>query len=166
MARAWVLPHKPHDISVEFNEVPLTVGIENISDPATTDILLNFQEKRMVLGDSFTTPIAGTTLSFVYKYDIDVITISENSASQAAIGLIQGTDGVYEYQIVDTTLTTIEAAEAAGQKEINQFSDPYIEAGRKKRRGEEKRTETVKTISRKYRGWNDREANLTAVTSY
>jgi hypothetical protein len=127
LARAWTLPHKPHDISVEFNEIALSVGIENISDPATTDILLNFQEKRMVLGDSFVTPVAGTTLSFVYKYDIDVITIAENSASQASIGLIQGTDGIYEYQIIDKTLTTIEAAEAAGQKEINQFSDPYIE---------------------------------------
>ena len=38
-------------------------------------------------------------------------------------------------------------------------------AGRKKRRGEGKRTETVKTISPKYRECNDHEADLTEVTS-
>ena len=32
-------------------------------------------------------------------------------------------------------------------------------------RGEGKRTETVKTISRKYRGWSDREVSLTEATS-
>jgi hypothetical protein len=62
----------------------------------------------------------------VYRYEIDIITVAENLASQEIIATIQGTDGVYEDRVADETLVTIEAVEALAQSVINQYSDPYV----------------------------------------
>jgi hypothetical protein len=125
-ARAWVLPHKPHDISLTVGGVAKTVGVENLHEEANYNYMMNFQEKYVRASTQTATPAAGTTLAFTYKYDIDVITMVEDVASQNAVKAVQGGDGVYEHSIVDDSLTTIDAAEAAGNADLREHANPRV----------------------------------------
>jgi hypothetical protein len=125
-ARAWVLPHKPHDITVKVGGVTKTCGIENVHDESQFDFMMNFEEKYVRCSAQTPTPASGTTLSFTYRYDIDVITMVEDVASQQAIAAVQGGDGVYEHVIVDDSLTTIDAAEAAGNADLREHANPQV----------------------------------------
>lgn len=124
--RVWILPHKPHEISLTINGVSKTVGIENVHEESQFDFLMNFQEKYVKASSHTPTPPAGATLSFTYRYDIDVITMVEDVASQQAIAAVQGGDGVYEHVIVDDSLTTLEAAEAAGYADLREHANPRV----------------------------------------
>lgn len=125
-ARAWVLPHKPHDITVKVGGVTKTCGIENVHEESDYDFLMNYQEKYVRCSVQTPTPAQGVTLSFTYRYDIDVITMVEDIASQQAIAAVQGGDGVYEHSIVDDSLTTIDAAEAAGLADLREHANPRV----------------------------------------
>ncbi|MFZ5645819.1 MAG: hypothetical protein ACOY46_19860 [Bacillota bacterium] len=125
-ARAWVLPHKPHEISMTVNAVPVTVGIENNHEEADFEYLMNYQEKYVRASEQTPTIATGTTIRWVYRYDIDVITTVEDLASQQALAAVQGGDGVYEHVIVDKSLTTIEAAEAAGNADLREHANPRV----------------------------------------
>lgn len=120
--RIWTLPHKPHDIT--FNQG--LVGIENIHKEEDFPYLMNYQEKYVRASAQTSTVASGTTLTFTYKYDIDVITTVEDIESQQAIAAVQGDDGVYEHVISDDSLTTIEAAEAAGNGDLRQNANPKV----------------------------------------
>ncbi len=124
--RAWMLPYKPSELKIYVSEVLKTVGIENIDAPSTVDFLLNYQEQRISMGDSFTSPAEGATIRQNFKHPIDVITVVEDLESQAAIAAIQGGDGVYEHEISDNTIVTLEAAEAIGNKDIREFGNPAM----------------------------------------
>lgn len=124
--RVWVLPHQPHEISLMVGGVPKSVGIENVHEESQYDFLMNFQEKYVRASSQTPTPAAGTTMSFTYRYDIDVITMVEDVESQQALAAVQGGDGVYEHVIVDDSLVTIEAAEAAGYADLREHANPKV----------------------------------------
>lgn len=133
VARQWVLPWGPHEISyggasgkIGVNEVPYSIGIENIDDASTKDYLLNFQEKYIKASDGTTTPVAGVTMSFSAKQDVDVITVVEDIESQQAVAAAQGGDGIYEYSIKDDSLVSLEAAEAAGNQYLRDHGNPNV----------------------------------------
>ena len=126
VARIWNLPHKPHEISMKVSEVTKSVGIENVSTEANFDYLMNYQEKYVRASIQTVTPVDGATMQFTYKNDIDVITMVEDISSQQAIAAVQGGNGVYAYSIVDDSLTTIEAAEAAGQADLREHANPRV----------------------------------------
>lgn len=123
----FTLAHKPHSLSTTVNASPVTVGIENIDeDDGTYDYIMNYQEKYVKCGSGTSTPSAGTTVAFTYQYDIPVITRVENATSQAAVALIQGGDGIYEYKIKDDSLTSLEAAKAAGEAYLREHANPRV----------------------------------------
>lgn len=126
VARTWVLPWKPHGVSLTVGEVSKSVGEENLHEEADYDYMMNFQEKYIRCSGQTDTPAAGTTMSLTAKQDIDVITMVEDLISQAAIAAVQGGDGVYEHSIVDDSLTTIEAAEAAGNADLRDHANPTV----------------------------------------
>ncbi|MTV50007.1 hypothetical protein GJ688_13600 [Heliobacillus mobilis] len=125
-ARVWTLPHKPHNVTMAISGIPKRVGIENVDDEAAVDFLLNFQEKYIRASSRTLTPANGATVTFTYCYDIDVITMVDDFDSQMAIAQVQGGDGVYEHVIHENSLTTIEAAEAAGLADLRQFANPRV----------------------------------------
>ncbi|GAB7389001.1 hypothetical protein BSNK01_28390 [Bacillaceae bacterium] len=126
VARTWILPHKPHELKVYFGGVPKTVGIESVHEELAFDTMMNFQEKYVRCSPQTATPVKGTRLRFEYKYDVDVITMVEDIASQQDIAAVQGGDGVYEHVIVDDSLTTIDAAEAAGYADLREHANPRV----------------------------------------
>lgn len=127
VSRTWVLPHKPHQLSVLFNGVPQRVGVEHLHEDETKfDVMMNFQEKYVRCSSVTPTPPEGMTITFIYKYDIDIITIKEDVTSQQAIAAIQGGDGIYEHVIVDDSLTTLAAAEAAAEADLREHANPRV----------------------------------------
>ena len=125
-ARIWILPHKPKEMQMLVNAVPVTVGIENIHEEGTFNYYVNYQEKYVRADESTGTIADGTTITFIYKFDIFVITIVEDFKSQAAVAAVQGGDGAYEYVIKDDTLETLEAAEAAGNQYLREHANPKV----------------------------------------
>lgn len=126
VARHWTLPWKPHEMSLEVGEVPKTVGVENLHDEEDFDYMMNYNEKYIRCSSQTATPVEGITMSVTAKQDIDVITMIEDIDSQIAIAAIQGDDGVYEHVINDDSLTTIQAAEAAGMADLREHGNPRI----------------------------------------
>lgn len=126
VATSWPLPYSMVDASIEVGGVSKTLGVENLHKPEDYDYLFNYNEPRLLCGSGTSAPADGTTISLTFKYYIDVITMAEDLASQAAIAAVQGNDGVYEYVISDDALVTLEAAEAAGQQDIRENGNPTI----------------------------------------
>lgn len=134
VARIWVLPWGPHDITyggvngkIGVGEVAKSIGIENVDDETAKDYLLNYQEKYIRCSTQTSTPAAGTTISYMARQDIDVITMVEDLASQEAMKKVSFlNDGVWESTIVDDSLVTIEAAEAAGNADLRDHANPTV----------------------------------------
>jgi len=126
VARSWVLPFGPHDVTFSVGGVAKTVGIENVDEEASYDYMLNFQEKYIRCSTGTSAPADGTTMSLVAKQDIDVITYSEDTASQAALAAVQSGDGTYEHVIVDDSIVTLEAAVAMADADLREHADPRV----------------------------------------
>ena len=126
VARIWTLPWKPHEVSFAVGEVPMTVGVENLHEEADFDYMMNFQEKYIRCSTQTATPLEGATMALTAKQDIDVITMVDDLESQVAIAAVQGGDGVYEHVITDDSLTTIQAAEAAGMADLREHANPKV----------------------------------------
>jgi len=126
VARVWNIPWGPHEISFKVGEVGKTVGVENLHKEADFDYMMSFSEKYIRCSSQTATPINGITMSLTAKQDIPVITVVEDYASQAAIAQVQGGDGVYEHVIPDDSLTTIQAAEAAGMADLREHANPRV----------------------------------------
>ena len=126
VTRTWLLPHSPHELSIKVGGVPKTVGVENLHEDADYDYMMNYQEKYVRASSQTALVAKGTTMSFTYKYDIAVITMVEDLASQTALASVLGSNNVYEHSIVDESLVTLEAAEAAGYADLLENANPKV----------------------------------------
>lgn len=121
--RQFVLPDKPHDVTVEVDRgagyVEETLGIKNI-DTSGYDWYLNFQEK-YIEQDSGEAVLGGTDkLKLTYKYDIPILVALENQAS-----IIE--HGVREFAIFDRTITTTDSARDRATAELTDYAANLIE---------------------------------------
>lgn len=127
VARIWTLPWPPHEVSLQVGEISKTVGIENLHEEADFDYMMSFTEKYIRCSAQTATPVEGITVALTAKQDIDVITMVEDLESQAAVAAVQeDSDGVYEHVINDDSLTTIQAAEAAGYADLREHANPRV----------------------------------------
>lgn len=125
--RAWILPYKPHELTISVSGgAAIPPGIENIDDETTKTWMMNYQEKVTRLAEGQADIAQGTTVAYTFKHGIPVITMVEDLESQAAIAAVQGGDGAYEHSITDDSLTTIEAAEAAGNADLREHANPRV----------------------------------------
>lgn len=124
-ARIWPLPFEPYAVSgLQVGGVAYTYGEENTETGASADYLYSTKDKRLKCNTGTSTPTAGVTIHLEYTELIDIVTYKEDEASQAAIAAIQGNDGVYEYKLVDNSLVTLEAAEAAAEADMRENANP------------------------------------------
>lgn len=115
----FVLPDKPHDVSITVNGVSKTVGVKNI-DTSGYDWYLNFQEK-YVEQDSGGAVLATTDIIEVtYKYDIPILVAVEDSASIIA-------NGVQEFSIFDKSISTTQAARDRASAELTDYANSLVE---------------------------------------
>jgi hypothetical protein len=115
----FVLPDKPHDISVEVNSVSETVGIKHVNTSGY-DWYVNFQEK-YIEQDSGGAVLADTdTVTVTYKYDIPILVAVENTASIEEYGQ-------REFAIFDKQITTTNAARDRASAELTDYANNLIE---------------------------------------
>jgi len=117
--RVFLLPDKPHDVTVKVNGVTKTLGIKNI-DTSGYDYYLNFQEKYVEQDSGATILAAADTLRVEYTYDIPILVAVEDSASIA-------TNGVKEFAIFDKSITTTQAARDRASAELTDYANSIIE---------------------------------------
>lgn len=117
--RKFVLPDKPHDVTVKVNGSTKSVGIKNINTSGY-DYYLNFQEK-YVEQDSGATILASTdVLQVLYKYDIPILVAVEDTPSIAQYGQ-------KEFAIFDKTISTTQAARDRATAELTDYANSIIE---------------------------------------
>ena len=123
-ARIWVLPWLPNECSLQVGGTVQNVGVEGVDEEDAKDYLVNLSDGYLRCSADTDTPESGVTISLTARQSIDVITMVDDLASQASIAVLEGGDGVYEHYIKDDTLTTIEAAEAAGNADLREWANP------------------------------------------
>lgn len=116
--RQFLLPDKPHDISVLVNGVAKSIGVKNI-DTSGFDFYVNFQEKYIEQdsGAALLTPT--DTVSTTYKYDIPILIAQDYEPS-----ILES--GVKEFAIFDKSITTTAAARDRAIAELTDYGQKMI----------------------------------------
>lgn len=117
--KKFVLPDKPHDVTVQVNGVTKTVGIKNVNTTGF-DWYLNFQEKYLEQDAGGGTLSATDTLTVLYKYDIPILVAVENTPSIAQYGQ-------KEFAIFDKTIATTQAARDRASAELTDYANSIVE---------------------------------------
>lgn len=123
--KKFVLPDKPHDVTVFVNGVEKTLGIFSID--TGKQWYLNFQEKYLVQDDSETTLTDTDELEVTYRYDIPILISQNNDASIAELG--GDPVGIREFAIFDKGITSHQAARARASQELSEYSSSVVEGG-------------------------------------
>lgn len=113
--KVFLQGYKYKNIAVKKNAVSQTVGIDNLHDPASYDVLYNFQEKAIKFKDS-NKPSAGDTIEVSGLPQLPVI-IKRRAPSSIDIW------GGYEYKIIDKSLDTTQGAKERAKAEIIDWGD-------------------------------------------
>jgi len=116
--RQFVLPDKPHDVTIKVNTVTKTIGIKNI-DSSGYDWYLNFQEKYLEQDDGGSVLTSSDTLEITYKYDIPILVAVEDTAS-----ILE--NGSKEFAIFDKSIATTQAARDRATAELTDYADKLI----------------------------------------
>lgn len=117
--RTFVLPDKPHNVTVKVNGVTKTLGLKNI-DTTGYDWYLNFNEK-YVEQDAAGVVLATTdTLRVDYEYDVPILVAVEDTASIIA-------NGQKEFAIFDKTISTTTAARDRASAELTDYANDVVE---------------------------------------
>lgn len=122
----FVLPEKPHDVSVYVNGVLKTSGIQFGEATPTTEFQINFNEKYIENG-TLATLANGAIFEVRYKYDVPIRVRRKNEASISALAaLFPETNGEFELIIHDASIDTRELAYNIAQQNLNKYSNTMV----------------------------------------
>ncbi len=113
----YPLGYKYADITVKVGSTVQDVGIDNLTDPSTVDVLYNFMEKFIRFTSA---PASGDTIKVYGNAYIPVIAKVRDGVSIAAYG---------EYQniVVDKNITSIAEAQSVGKAKLLEWCDGYYQ---------------------------------------
>lgn len=117
--RQFVLPDKPHDVTITVNGVAKTLGVKNLNTSGF-DYYLNYQEKYIEQDATGTLLTSTDTLATTYKYDIPILVAVEDTLSIAD-------NGVKEFAIFDKTIATTQSARDRATAELTDYANNLIE---------------------------------------
>ncbi len=121
--RVFVLPEKPHDVTVQVDRgggyLTETVGIKNI-DTSGFDWYLNFQEKYLEQDSGEAILTTAHNVKVTYSYDIPILVALENTAS-----ILES--GQHEFAIFDKSIKTTQAARDRASAELVDYANSIIE---------------------------------------
>lgn len=120
----WNIGYKPHEMSILVNDVPKTVGTENVHEATDYDFLVNYQEKHVIPGSLNT--ISTDTNKFTYKFDVPVLTVQDDIDSINRMKALEGGDGIYEHIIEDKEVKSKDLARQLSQADLEQHSNPLL----------------------------------------
>ncbi|MFA6429767.1 MAG: hypothetical protein WCV84_04700 [Patescibacteria group bacterium] len=114
-------PYKMKNVSVKVAGASKTVGVDNLDDPTSYDCLYNFNEKTLKFR-SDNKPAATKIVAITGNPKIPVI-VKKSDASSIA------THGIYEYVIVDKSITTLQGGRDRASAELKTYRDSLVEGG-------------------------------------
>lgn len=115
----YTLGYKYNAIQVKVGGVAQTVGVDNITDPTTVDVLYNFSEKFL----RFTTaPTDGDSIVVYGNAYIPVIARVRDTESIATYG------GEYQDIVIDKSITSIAEAQSAGKAKLLEWGEGQYNA--------------------------------------
>jgi len=119
-------PREPVSVYVNTGTgyVQKTLGIDNIHTSGY-DFVVNYNEK-VIKNLDYPVLSAGHKLRVTYKYEVEVLTEDSDETSIANMAAIDGSDGIYQYVIVDTEIETIEAAHDRAKSELEIYANPMV----------------------------------------
>lgn len=120
------LPYRFSEFEATLTGNPLTVGVDYINAPDDYHVLYNFQEKVLKFKDT-DIPSSGAVLRYSGLPYLPVIVRLRSPSAIDTMSAAEGGDGVYEYLIVDKTITTREGARARAAAEIETYATTMSE---------------------------------------
>ena len=105
--------------TVKVNASSKTVGIKN-TDDGTVDFLFEPND-RIIENDQQAVLSGSDVIEISYKFKIPILVQVEDSGSINAVAAVEGSDGIYEFIIVDDSIDTLVAARERAQAEIGRF---------------------------------------------
>jgi len=109
------------NISVKKGGASQTIGIDNIDDPTTKDVLYNFQEKAVKFRDD-NKPVLGTEIEVSGLPYIPVIIKTKDNVSISQYG-------TFEYKVIDKSLNSKEGARDRTKQELFSWALESDESG-------------------------------------
>jgi hypothetical protein len=109
--------YKFSDLAVTTSGQQKSIGIDYIDDPGSYDALYNFQEKLLKFRED-KKPSVNTVVQWSGHPWIPVIVKYRSASSIAAFSATEGTDGIYEYKIIDKSIKSKAAARQRARAEI------------------------------------------------
>lgn len=125
-ATSWKFDEVPYDIHMTEDDDPVTVGVEGEDEETDFDFMVDPETAILRTASSHATPAAGVKLEGTYKYQVPVIALRDDKASQVAAAAIMGGDGIFEHTIIDESITTLDAAEALCLEQLAEFANPRV----------------------------------------
>lgn len=103
---------------ITVNGQAKSVGINGITDPATVDVIVSYDDKTF----TFRTPPAnGDVVAITYRYEMPILVCVDDLSSQTVFG-------VYEHVLTDSGIKDRETAYRMAQAELAQYANPLVTA--------------------------------------
>jgi hypothetical protein len=116
--KVFPLSYKYDNITVKDNSTVNTVGTDQQSNPASVDVLYNFDEKFIKYSNA---PTSGHTIKIFGDAYIPIIAQVRDQISIA-------TYGEYQAAVIDKSITSINEAQTRAQTELKKYSESVYEA--------------------------------------
>jgi len=115
----------PYELSVTVGGVAKTVGIEFVDDAGGHDFLLNYNEKLLKV-DTITMS-GGEAVVMKYKFEVPILSMVQDTVSQAICVAAEGGDGIHEKYIKEDKISTLDQARERGQAELMEYAYQIVE---------------------------------------
>lgn len=127
VAREWILREKPKTMNyVKLNTVAQVVGVDLLDDDTGYDFMFNYQEKFLRATATTTTPVDTDTIEVSYYYEVPIIIKLRSASSTAAMAAIEGGDGVHDFTIDDSSISSKAEARERALKELDEYANPLV----------------------------------------
>ncbi len=121
------LGYQYKDFNCTLTGQPLSIGIDYINSPDSFDALYNYQEKIIRFKES-DIPSAGAILRPSGRPKLPVIVKYSSTQSINSTISTEGGDGIYEYLIIDKSITSKEEARTRARVEVETYGESLIDA--------------------------------------
>lgn len=124
---SWLLEYRPHNLTMEINDVPQVLGQQNVdTDDGSFDYFYNYYEKVVYAASGTSGVNYDDEIQFGMQYEIPVLARVNHKASQLAIAIAEGGDGIYEYVYKDNTLKDEDMVKRKAMVELERNAYPLI----------------------------------------
>ena len=126
--KTFVLKEKPSTmVSIKLNGVAQTFAVDNINDETGNYFMWSYAEQYIRVVTAETEPTGSDTIEVTYYHYAPVIAERESAASIAQLVTLEGGDGVHEYTLEESNISTKAEAQDRGDQEVEDFGFALVD---------------------------------------